>query len=132
METLKIQPAEFTPGIVFDPEKGVFDIYGFSRPENVVGFYKPLLTWLETYNHEVLEAEPDVYRQLEVNLKMTYFNSASSKFLLDLLLLFIRMDSNNCTVRVNWYYEEDDDEIQESGEELSEMLGFPFNYIPVG
>ncbi|MBQ9469442.1 MAG: DUF1987 domain-containing protein [Bacteroidales bacterium] len=132
MEILKIQPDEFTPGILFDPEKSVFEIYGVSRPENVVGFYKPLLTWLDTYNQEVLQAEPEVHRQLEVNLKMTYFNSASSKFLLDMLLLFIRMDAGNCKVRVNWYYEEDDDEIKESGEELSEMLGFPFNYISVG
>lgn len=129
MELLHIEPDEFTPGIDFDPTQMVFEIYGFSRPENVVGFYKPLLSWLDTFSSEVLAPDPEMHRLLEVNIKLTYFNSASSKFLLDILLLFIRMNTGNCKVHIKWYYEADDDEIKESGEELSEMLGFSFIYI---
>jgi hypothetical protein len=33
-------------------------------------------------------------------------------------------------VEINWYYEEGDDEILESGEEISDMLGYQFNFIP--
>lgn len=131
MELLHIEPAEFTPGIDFDPNQMVFEIYGFSRPENVVGFYKPLLSWLDTFSSEVLAPDPEMHRLLEVNIKLTYFNSASSKFLLDILLLFIRMNTGNCKVHINWFYEADDDEIKESGEELSEMLGFPFSYTEI-
>lgn len=129
MELLHIEPTEFTPGINFDPETMVFDIYGFSRPENVVGFYKPLIVWLDEFNDEVLQPTPDMHRMLEINITLTYFNSASSKFLLDMLLLFIRMNTGNCKVRVKWFYDEDDDEILESGEELSDMLGFPFTFV---
>ncbi len=34
-------------------------------------------------------------------------------------------------VEVEWYYEDGDDEILESGEELDEMVDFEFHFIPV-
>jgi len=131
MEPLHIEPTEFTPRVNFDPNKSLFEISGFSRPENVIGFYKPILKWLEDYNDIVLSQNTDFSKSLlTLNLKMTYFNSASSKFLLDILLEFMKFMSKGNEVEVNWYYEEGDDEIFESGEEISDMLGYNFNFIP--
>lgn len=131
MSPLSIDPTEFTPKVFFDPENSVFEISGFSRPENVIGFYRPILKWLDEYNDNVLSKNLDFNKSnLTVNLKMTYFNSASSKFLLDILLEFMKYHSKGNEVDINWYYEEGDDEIQESGEEISDMLGYPFNFIP--
>ena len=59
----------------------------------------------------------------------SYFNSASSKFLLDVLLEFMKFKSKGNEVEVNWYYEDGDEEIQESGEEMSDMIGYPFKFI---
>lgn len=130
MEQLYIEPTEFTPKVLFDPENSIFEISGFSRPENVIGFYRPILKWLEEYNEKVLSQNLDFSKSLlTINMKMTYFNSASSKFLLDILLEFMKFHSKGNKVEVNWFYEEGDDEIQESGEEISDMLGYPFNFI---
>lgn len=132
MDALIIKPTEFSPGVSFDPNTSIFEIYGFSRPENVVGFYKPLLKWLQAYEDDFLSSNTDFDKSnLVVNLKMTYFNSASSKFLLDMLLYFVRFSSKGNNLQINWYYDEDDDEILESGEELSEMIGFQFNFVVV-
>lgn len=132
MEPLYIEPSEFTPRVLLDPVNSVFEISGFSRPENVVGFYKPILKWLEDYNELVLSNNTEYNKSnLVVNLKMTYFNSASSKFLLDILLEFMKFHSKGNTVEINWFYDEDDDEILESGEEISDMIGYSFNFIPV-
>lgn len=131
MEPLFIEPTEFTPKVFFDPENSVFEISGFSRPENVIGFYKPILKWLEEYNDQVLSQNINFSKSLlTLNLKMTYFNSASSKFLLDILLEFMKFMSKGNKIEVNWYYEEGDDEILESGEEIADMLGYTFNFIP--
>lgn len=131
MEPLYIEPTEFTPKVFFDPENSVFEISGFSRPENVIGFYKPILKWLEDYNDHVLSQNINFKKSLlTLNLKMTYFNSASSKFLLDILLEFMKFMSKGNKIEVNWYYEEGDDEILESGEEIADMLGYTFNFIP--
>ncbi len=130
MEPLYIEPTEFTPKVFFDPENSIFEISGFSRPENVIGFYRPILKWLEEYNEKVLSQNLDFSKSLlTINMKMTYFNSASSKFLLDILLEFMKFHSKGNKVEVNWFYEDGDDEIQESGEEISDMLGYPFNFI---
>jgi len=130
MEPLYIEPTEFTPKVFFDPESSTFEISGFSRPENVIGFYRPILKWLEEYNEKVLSQNLDFSKSLlTINIKMTYFNSASSKFLLDILLEFMKFHSKGNEVEVNWFYEDGDDEIQESGEEISDMLGYPFNFI---
>jgi hypothetical protein len=131
MEPLFIEPTEFTPKIYFDPENSLFEISGFSRPENVIGFYRPILKWLEEYNDMVLSQNTNFKKSLlTLNLKMTYFNSASSKFLLDVLLEFMKFMSKGNKIEVNWYYEDGDDEILESGEEISDMLGYNFNFIP--
>lgn len=131
MEPLYIEPTEFTPKVFFDPENSAFEISGFSRPENVIGFYKPILKWLEEYNDNVLSQNINFSKSLlTLNLKMTYFNSASSKFLLDILLEFMKFMSKGNKIEVNWYYEEGDDEILESGEEIADMLGYTFNFIP--
>jgi hypothetical protein len=131
MEPLLIEPTEFTPKIFFDPENSLFEISGFSRPENVIGFYRPILKWLEEYNELVLSQNTSFEKSLlTLNLKMTYFNSASSKFLLDVLLEFMKFMSKGNKIEVNWFYEEGDDEILESGEEISDMLGYNFNFIP--
>ena len=130
MEPLYIEPTEFTPQVFFDPENSVFEISGFSRPENVIGFYKPILKWLEDYNDKVLSQNTNFEKSiLTLNLKMTYFNSASSKFLLDIMLEFMKFMSKGNKIEVNWYYEEGDDEIMESGEEIADMLGYNFNFI---
>jgi len=97
----------------------------------VIGFYRPVLKWLDEFSEAVLSKNIDFNKSLlTVNLKMTYFNSASSKFLLDILLEFMKYHSRGNEVVINWYYEDGDDEIQESGEEISDMLGYSFNFIP--
>jgi hypothetical protein len=131
MEPLLIEPTEFTPKIFFDPENSLFEISGFSRPENVIGFYRPILKWLEEYHELVLSQNTSFEKSLlTLNLKMTYFNSASSKFLLDILLEFMKFMSKGNKIEVNWFYEDGDDEILESGEEIADMLGYNFNFIP--
>ncbi|MHC1703768.1 MAG: DUF1987 domain-containing protein [Tenuifilaceae bacterium] len=130
MDPLYIEPTEFTPRINFDPENNIFEISGFSRPENVIGFYRPVLKWLDEYYDNILSKNIDYNKSvLTINLKMTYFNSASSKFILDVLLEFMKYHSKGNDIVINWYYEDGDDEIQESGEEISDMLGYTFNFI---
>lgn len=130
MESLIKEATEFTPKINFDANTNIFEVSGFSRPENVIGFFKPILNWLEKFNTENLEKSIDYEKTIiTFNAKLTYFNSASSKFLLDILLELYKFQSNGNTIVINWYYEDGDDEILESGEELADMVGMPFNFI---
>lgn len=130
MESFIKDATEFTPKINFDAETNIFEISGFSRPENVIGFFKPILIWLEKFYDESLAKNIDFDKSIiTFNAKLTYFNSASSKYMLDIFLELFKLQSNGNTVVVNWFYEDGDDEILESGEELADMVGMTFNFI---
>ena len=79
METIKIQGTEDTPKIILDADNKVLEISGRSLPEDVTAFYEPVLNWLNEYSENPND-------KTVFNFKLTYFNTASSKLLLDILM----------------------------------------------
>jgi len=136
MDNLIIEPTETSPRIQFDPNTRVFEIIGDSRPESVREFYEPMLNWLEDFSAELLSmliskptGDPII---ITFNFKLHYFNSSSAKYFLDILKkLIAKFYSKGVELKVFWYYEDDDEDMLEAGEELSHMVKFPFKYIPV-
>ncbi len=134
MEAFLHEATEFTPHVVLDPDNNIFEVSGFSRPEDVRTFYNPILKWLGDFESELgTPLFPSRYDNEAVKFvfKLNYFNSASAKFLLDVLMQINRLYTGGTKVEIAWYYEEGDDEILESGEELAEMVDFEFEFISV-
>ena len=130
MKSLFIEETEFTPKVWFRPEYSVFEISGFSRPENVSAFYNPILEYLEQYEKEVLDHLSFVSGTLlKIQFRLKYFNSASSKFLLDIINTIIEFEDKGLKLIIEWYYDEGDDTILEAGEDLSDIADIPFHYI---
>jgi hypothetical protein len=119
MEIIKISGTEDTPTIVLDAENKKFEISGRSLPEDVVVFYQPVIAWLE-------EFEKNPFKDLELAIKLEYFNTASSKLILDILLKLEDIFNNGTPLNVKWYYLSSDDDMKEAGEEYSEIVGLPF------
>lgn len=125
--TLKIytsEPTPRTPYILFDPANGIFEIKGKSVPENPIGFYTPVIEWLEKYI-----ASP--YNNTTIKIQLEYFNTSSSKYLVDILK---KLDSikreNKGEVIINWLYEKYDDDMLETGEDFKNIIkDAPFNLI---
>lgn len=131
MDKINIEETKATPAIILDVENRKFEIAGCSRPENVREFYMPVINWFE----KVLE-DPNAIRTnikddetLSFDFKLSYFNSASAKFILDILLYINQIHSSNIDIKINWYYEEGDEDMRDVGEELAEMVDFEFKYI---
>src|SRR4030043_467666 len=80
MEVLHIEATEDTPEITFDKEKEIIEISGRSLPEDVNGFYQPFLNWIEAYSKN---PNPDTI----FKFRFSYFNTASSKIILDILTM---------------------------------------------
>ncbi|MBQ5513471.1 MAG: SiaC family regulatory phosphoprotein, partial [Bacteroidales bacterium] len=59
-----------------------------------------------------------------------YFNTASSKLLLDILMKLEQLSEDGNDVLVRWYYPEDDEDMQEAGEEYSDIVDVPFEQVP--
>ncbi len=121
------QASEKTPAIYFDGVKGFLEIEGNSRPEDAHAFYHPLIRKIET----MAEEKTELIECFTANFKMGYFNSASAKFLFDMIMSLKKLKGRCKDLMINWYYEEGDIDMKESGEDFSEMVELPFHYIMV-
>lgn len=128
MKPLLIKGTEFTPEILFDPNKQYMLIKGFSRPEDVRGFYQKFFDWFENNQSEIEDSITDE-TTLKIEFHLIYFNSASSKCLLDMILLINQVYENR--LDVTWHYEEGDEDLLEAGEEFSDAVEVEFKYIEV-
>lgn len=115
MDNLKIDATKYTPEISFDCEKNLLEIKGESYPENIAEFYAPVFEWLEEYIEQLGDDA-----QVVVNMELIYFNSSSSKVLLDLFDLLEEAVNNEKHITVNWIYEKEDEDTLEFGEEFQE------------
>ncbi len=122
MEILKIESTEDSPQIVLDRESNILEISGRSLPEDVNTFYEPMMSWIEEYARDPLDVTV-------FSFKFTYFNTASSKIILDILTRFEEMIEEGHEVMVRWHYPEEDEDMLEAGEEYSEMVDVPFEMI---
>jgi hypothetical protein len=124
MDTLSIEGTPKTPTVRFDGPKGIIEIKGRSIPENSIEFYKPLVDWLEAYSKE---AKP----QTQVNIQLEYFNTSSSKCILDVFKKLEAIQKVNQGVTVNWFYDEDDEDMLEAGQDYESIIRIPFKMIEV-
>ena len=123
MEAIKILGSEDTPKIILDKNANQFEISGRSLPEDVAAFYEPVLEWLDEY------AESPNPKTV-FNFKLEYFNTASSKLLLDVLLKLEDMVDDGHEVLVKWHYPSDDEDMEEAGEEYADIVEVPFEQVP--
>lgn len=122
LEPLKIEPTHKTPKVYFDPEKNVFELSGRSIPEDSVGFYKKILDWIDEYG-----AQPNA--KTEFKFELEYFNTSSSKNILELLKKLEKIFQDGNDVRILWYYDEDDEDMEETGEDYQALLSVPLDLI---
>jgi len=121
MEDLKHEGSAKTPVVEFS-SNGELLLKGRSIPENSIEFYKPLIEWLESYSES-----PNSTTVLSVQLE--YFNTSSSKCILD---VFKKLESiSGSEITVKWYYEEDDEDMLEAGEDYEAIIDLPFEMIEV-
>lgn len=122
MENLTIKATDDTPEVSFDAS-GTMVLSGRSLPEDAASFYNPLLQWLSDYGKLGL-TNPVVF-----DMKLEYFNTASSKMLLDLFNELETVAKSGADTLVRWYYPEGDDDMQEAGEEYAELVEIRFEML---
>jgi hypothetical protein len=121
MEVINIQGTDDTPNVTLDKDNGKFEISGRSLPEDVNMFYQPIMDWIDEYS----ESPNDI---TEFNFKLEYFNTASSKIILDILLKFEEILDNGSDVKIKWHYHEEEEDMLEAGEEYADIVEIPFEY----
>ena len=122
MEILKIDGTKQTPEINFNPNTGVLIISGRSIPENTFEFFNPVLLWLEEYGQKA-------QTKTVINVDLEYFNTSSSKYILEIFKRLKNIANDGNDVLVKWFYEEDDEEMMETGEDYEDVSGLTFEIL---
>lgn len=122
---LKLYPSKITPYVLIDPEKELFMIKGKSSPEDTIKFYNLVFLGLKNYT---LTGQS----KLSTHISMTYFNSSTAKCLFDLMKILKAIKSCGLQVNINWYYEDDDEDMLEAGQDYEAVTRIPFNFVELG
>lgn len=100
----------YIPFVNFDAETGVCLMEGESYLENTWDFYENLLNWLKAY--------AATKRPIQFDFKLAYFNTSSSKGILQLLEFLEKYEAEGGEVSVNWYYPSHDEDLKEEAEDF--------------
>ncbi len=122
MEKYFADATEDSPSILFDGEKGLIEITGKSLPENAITCYTPLNMMVKEYTQSPKQLTT-------LNFRLVYLNSSSAKKILEIISLLEDLPSQGYQVNLNWYYNADDDDMHEEGEEFKRMTDLPITLV---
>lgn len=119
MTDLLIEQTIDTPSVVFDITKSILKIKGICTPENPRLFFEPIM-------EKMLEFR-NAHKELTIEVSLDYFNSGSSKCILDLFVAASKDLRKTDTIKVKWFSE--DEELKDAGITFEELSGLKFEYI---
>lgn len=115
-DPLNIEPTSRTPAVAFDFVNNHLKISGESYPEDVTEFYRPVFNALDAYLGALGQGS------CRFDFELIYLNSSSAKAVMMLMDKLEEAAASGAAVDVFWFYDRDDDTMQELGEEFGEDL----------
>jgi hypothetical protein len=112
-----IEETKCTPAVYFEQEKKLLVISGRSIPENPEKIYSKIQDWID--NHFIGN------ESLNIEIRFDYLNSGSSKYLFYIIKHLSALRKKNKTINIVWFYEEDDESMQELGEYITSTFDIP-------
>jgi hypothetical protein len=116
----------FIPSVDFNAETGVCLLAGESYLEETEKFYYPLIDWIREFAAQ--KTKPLIF-----NFKLSYFNTSSSKCLVDLMTALKASESEGAQIITNWYYDPENEDYEEELEEVEDLIietGLKVNMVP--
>lgn len=113
----------FTPSVSFDAATGICEIVGESYLEDSFVFYDVLIQWINDYFAEGAVG-------IQMSFKFFYYNTSTSRAILDILRALKWHQENGKEINTNWYYPDPDyDELKAEAEDYIEETGLRMNLI---
>ena len=97
-------------------ENGELCIWGVIIPENPTEIFARL--------HNIVTTKYKEQNKLSIHFSLGYFNTSSAKFLYN----FFKQTKGMSNMSITWHYEDDDEDMLESGKELEEISGLKFEF----
>lgn len=120
MEDFVIKSTHRTPYVHL--KDGLIQIIGRSIPENPSVFYKPIYDWIVNYSETM-------HTHTQIDLNFEYINTSSTKWVFNMLKILGKKHEIKDMMKINWYYEEGDDDMAELGRIFKSLVKSPFTFI---
>jgi len=121
IDLVHILPTNKTPEVLLNPE-GIIKIKGRAIDESRTKFSEQIFVWLDAYL-----LNPAV--STEVTIALEYLNSFNSIILASVLKKLSQITQQSKKLVIQWYIEEDDDDLLERGQYISSNLNIPIEFI---
>ncbi len=119
---MKIEATGHTPSVRI--ENGIIEIKGRSIPEDSHDFYAPIV-------HLIQEYLKDPHENTVLQFHFEYINSGSKKYITNILYTFNEFYLQGKDVTILWYYDSDDESMEELGNDFQQMVNIPFRMLAV-
>lgn len=123
MENIEINrnvSTPYFPSVYFDASSGLCEISGESYMEEAYKFYLPLINWIKEYT----EGQNG---KLDLQIKLIYFNTSTSKCLLDIFELLKKYQQQGGQIEITWFYDEDDPDMVDEVKDFEREAELRFN-----
>ena len=124
MEDIYIKESPTTPEVRFSAATGNLEIKGVSIPEDTEEFYKPLTEWIEEY------LKTQLPKRVTMAFKLIYVNTSTSAVLGKIIKILEPPDNKKSEIVIQWYYEAEDEDMKDLGEDFNSFTKLPFQLIP--
>ncbi|MEQ8240211.1 MAG: DUF1987 domain-containing protein [Cyclobacteriaceae bacterium] len=104
-----------TPQVSIDDQLNEMRFSGRCSPEMVVNFFKPIEEAIDRYFEQGKDS-------LTAHFSLEYINTSSTKGLINLMRRMDKIVAKGKKIEIYWYYEEDDEDMMETGEDFSDLL----------
>ncbi len=124
MDSMIFEGNTKSPAIDFNAETGILKISGRSIPDDTFKVYNPIIEWLNQYS-----VQPNKTTTLDIRFE--YINTSSSKFIFEILKKLEKLSNAGNDVTINWYYEEEDEDMMETGEDFQSIINIPIHILEI-
>jgi hypothetical protein len=124
MQDLHIPAEKDKPEIAFKFSEHYLLLRGESFPENALAFYGPVISVLMDYLGQTKNTA------ITVDIELRYFNSSSTKILLNIFRMLDQASTNGNMVTLNWRHDPEDDTIAEFGADIAnDFITLQYNAV---
>lgn len=120
MKRIQIEGTKKSPTVDINPETRTALFSGRSIHSDAFLFYEEIIEWFKKVDER--------FEDFTVELSFDHINTVTNKCLLQILLIIKKVIEGGGKIRVIWGYDEDDDDMLETGEELEMLSELTFEY----
>lgn len=111
-----IEATKNSPMVELNPE-GIMIIQGRSIIEDTISFYNPIIDWVKQCSS----------KKFTLEVRLEYMNTSSSKQVFTILKT-IKDNFSVKDVYIKWYYEEDDEDMLDTGKDFESLIRIPIDF----